>query len=76
MLKIYNSIMLRQLNFLNACFAQRIKERIVQISPMLKKIMIKYERIRDAYLRANILHYDNYFLSYRNNPLTGEAVEE
>lgn len=37
--------------------------------------MIKYERIRDAYLRDNILHYDNYFLSYRNKPLTGEAVE-
>ena len=68
--------MLRQLNFLNACFAQRIKERIVQISPMLKKIMIKYERIRDAYLRDNILHYDNYFLSYRNKPLIAETVEK
>lgn len=51
------------------------KERVVPISPYLKKIMIKYERIRDAYLRDNILHYDNYFLSYRNKPLTGEAVE-
>ena len=37
--------------------------------------MIKYERIRDAYLKDNILHYDNYFLSYRNKPLTTEAVE-
>lgn len=51
------------------------KERVVPISPYLKKIMIKYERIRDAYLRDNILHYDNYFLSYRNKPLTGEAIE-
>lgn len=37
--------------------------------------MIKYEMVRDAYLRDNILHYDNYFLSYRNKPLTGEDVE-
>ncbi|OFI04960.1 tyrosine recombinase XerD [Clostridium acetireducens DSM 10703] len=51
------------------------KERVVPISPYLKKIMIKYERIRDVYLKDNILHYNNYFLSYRNKPLTIEAVE-
>ena len=51
------------------------KERVVAISPYLKKIMIKYERIREGYLKNNILHYDNYFLSYRNKPLTIEAVE-
>lgn len=51
------------------------KERLVPISPYLKKIMIKYERIREAYLKDNILHYDNYFLSSRNRPLTGEAIE-
>lgn len=51
------------------------KERIVPISPMLKKILIKYERIRNSYLKDNILHYDNYFLSYRNKPLTVEAIE-
>lgn len=51
------------------------KERVVPISPMLKKIMIKYERIRDNYLKDDILHYDNYFLSYRNKPLTIEAIE-
>lgn len=37
------------------------KERVVPISPYLKKIMIKYERIRDSYLKDDILHYDNYF---------------
>ena len=37
--------------------------------------MIKYERIRNAYLKDNILHYDNYFLSYRCKPLTVEAIE-
>lgn len=51
------------------------KERVVPISPYLKKIMIKYERIREGYLKNNILHYDNYFLSYMNKPLTTEAVE-
>ena len=51
------------------------KERVIPISPYLKKIMIKYERIRDAYLSDDILHYDNYFLSFRNKPLTIEAVE-
>lgn len=51
------------------------KERVVPISPYLKKVMIKYERIRDGYLKNNILHYDNYFLSYRNKQLTVEAIE-
>lgn len=51
------------------------KERVVPISPYLKKIMIKYERIREAYLTDDILHYDNYFLSSRNKPLTTEAIE-
>lgn len=31
--------------------------------------------IKNAYLKDNILHYDNYFLSYRNKPLTTEAIE-
>lgn len=51
------------------------KERVVPISPYLKKTMIKYERIRDAYLADDILHYNNYFLSSRNKPLTTEAIE-
>ena len=51
------------------------KERVVPISPYLKRTMIKYERIREAYLSDDILHYDNYFLSSRNKPLTTEAIE-
>ncbi|NLK23482.1 MAG: site-specific integrase [Clostridiales bacterium] len=31
--------------------------------------------IKEAYLSDDILHYDNYFLSSRNKPLTTEAVE-
>jgi integrase/recombinase XerD len=51
------------------------KERYVSISPALKKIMIKYERIRDYYFCDHILEYDNYFLSNRAKPLTVEAIE-
>ncbi|MFL0194631.1 tyrosine-type recombinase/integrase [Clostridium sp. WILCCON 0269] len=51
------------------------KERYVPISPMLKKIMIKYERIRNSYMINKFVKCDNYFLSYRGNPLTVEAVE-
>ena len=51
------------------------KERVVPISPYLKRTMIKYERIREGYLSDDILHYDNYFLSSRNKPLTTEAIE-
>ena len=56
-------------------FGKGRKERIISISHYLKKIMIKYERIRGNYLKDNQLHYDNYFLSYRNRPLTVEAIE-
>lgn len=56
-------------------FGKGRKERIISISHYLKKIMIKYERIRGNYLKDNQFHYDNYFLSYRNRPLTVEAIE-
>lgn len=56
-------------------FGKGRKERIVPISPYLKKVMVKYERMRNSYLQDNALHYDNYFLSYRCKPLTVEAVE-
>ena len=56
-------------------FGKGRKERVVPISPVLKKVMIKYERIRDNYLKDNVLSYDNYFLSFRYKPLTTEAIE-
>ena len=31
--------------------------------------------MREGYLKDNILHYDNYFLSCRCKPLTVEAIE-
>lgn len=51
------------------------KERQVPISPLLKKYMIRYERIRKEYFKNKILKVDNYFLSNRGNPLTDEAIE-
>jgi integrase/recombinase XerD len=51
------------------------KERYVYISPMLKKLLIKYERAKDMYFKNHNLKYDNYFLSYRGKPLTTEGVE-
>lgn len=51
------------------------KERVIPISSYLKKVMIKYERIKECYLLDDILNYDNYFLSSRNKPLTTEAIQ-
>jgi len=51
------------------------KERYVSISPILKKIMIKYERMRDFYFTDSFIKFDNYFLSNRSKPLTVEAIE-
>lgn len=51
------------------------KERYVYISPMLKKYLIKYERVKDMYFKNHNLKYENYFLSYRGKPLTTEGIE-
>lgn len=51
------------------------KKRQVAISPLLKKYMIRYERIRDFYFKDKILKYENYFLSNTGLPLTPETVE-
>ena len=51
------------------------KERVVPISPILKRIMIKYERIRAEYIKDSIIRDDAYFLSYRGKRMTGEAIE-
>lgn len=51
------------------------KERYVPISPSLRRIMFKYERMRDYYFYDKILRYDNYLLSRTGSPLTKEALE-
>ena len=42
---------------------------------MLKKIMIKYEREREEYIKDSIIKDYAYFLSYRGKRMTGEEVE-
>ena len=51
------------------------KERHVPISPYLRKVMLKYERMRDYYFDDKQVHYDNYLLSRTGRPLTKEALE-
>lgn len=51
------------------------KQRQVAISPLLKKYMIRYERIKDFYFKDKVIRYDNYFLSNTGRPLTIETVE-
>jgi integrase/recombinase XerD len=51
------------------------KERYVGISPVLRKSLIKYQRIKELYFKDKILKHDNYFLSRTGLPLTTEAIE-
>ena len=51
------------------------KERHVPISPYLRKVMLKYERMRDYYFDDKQVHYENYLLSRTGRPLTKEALE-
>lgn len=51
------------------------KERHLPISPILNKHLIKYNRIREQYLKDDFYGNDNLFLSYTGKPLTVEAVE-
>lgn len=50
------------------------KQRIVPISPYLKKALARYERIKKAYFK-NRNTPNNYFLSRTGKPLTKEALE-
>jgi len=50
------------------------KQRYLYLSPMLKKYMIRYDRIRNHYFKDSLQKHSNYFLSYRGKPLTVEAV--
>lgn len=51
------------------------KERYVPISSALKKILIRYERIKAEYIKDKPVRDDYYFLSYRSKKLTIESVE-
>ncbi|MCM3742924.1 tyrosine-type recombinase/integrase [Sporosarcina luteola] len=51
------------------------KERIVFISPVLKKILIRYERLRKQFCREKmIINSDRYFLTYLGEGLSHVAL--
>ena len=51
------------------------KKRYVPLSPILKKNMIRYQRMKEFYLKDKLVPYSNYFISYRCLPLTTEALQ-
>ncbi|AXI09167.1 recombinase [Oceanobacillus zhaokaii] len=55
-------------------FGKGNKERMVFISPALKKILIKYERLKKQYFKDRIQYNDNYFLAYQGKALSTVAV--
>ncbi|WP_235867519.1 tyrosine-type recombinase/integrase [Priestia abyssalis] len=56
-------------------FGKGSKWRYIPVSFMLKKYMIRYERIKEAYFKKKKLEHDNYFLSRSGKPLTGVQIE-
>lgn len=52
------------------------KERTIYISPALKKVLVKYERIRREYVKDKILKEDMYFLSYQGRGLSHVSLDK
>lgn len=50
------------------------KERLVFISPALKKIMIRYERAKKKYFKNRIMYNDNYFLTYQGKAMSTVSI--
>ena len=51
------------------------KERHVPVTPYLKKLLFKYQRIKSVYFANQNLQYGNLLLSRTGRPLTKEALE-
>ena len=56
-------------------FGKGAKWRYVPISLMLKKYMIRYERIKEKYFSKKRLEYNNYFLSRSGRSLTSVQIQ-
>ncbi|OLN22898.1 recombinase [Domibacillus antri] len=52
------------------------KDRIAFISPALKKILIKYERMRKQYVMDKMLKEDTYFLSYQLQGMSHVSLDK
>ena len=50
------------------------KERIVFISPSLKKIIVRYERMKKQYFKDKIVKSESYFLTYQGTELSHMAL--
>lgn len=51
------------------------KERYIFISPVLKKILIKYERIRNNHFKNKMYNTDYYFLSYKGDIISHVGLD-
>jgi len=51
------------------------KERNLYISPFLKKYIIKYERVKEAYFKDKFMTDSSFFLSQNGRTLTVTAIE-
>ena len=51
------------------------KERHVPLTPYLKKMLMKYSRIKERYFYDKNIQYANLFLSRTGKPMTKEAME-
>ncbi|MFB5282893.1 tyrosine-type recombinase/integrase [Peribacillus sp. Hz7] len=56
-------------------FGKGAKWRYVSTSLMLKKYMIRYERIKENYFKKKKLEHANYFLSRSGKPLTSVQIQ-
>lgn len=56
-------------------FGKGKKWRYVSISPMLKKYMIRYERVRESYFKDKMIESHNYILSRSGKALTSVQIE-
>lgn len=56
-------------------FGKGAKWRYVPVSLMLKKYMIRYERIKEGYFKQKNLEHGNYFLSRSGKPLTSVQIQ-
>jgi len=63
-------------SYINISEGKGKKERHVGKSPKLEKYLMRYERIREHYLKDKTIRYDNYFLSRTGQPMTVTGVEK
>lgn len=56
-------------------FGKGAKWRYVPTSLLLKKYMIRYERLKEGYFKKKTLEHNNYFLSRNGNPLTTVQIQ-